>query len=92
MADSVTIEQLYAQMETISLSTSTLQGALNLVKTNFEVMCNLRLDACTVEDLEEMCIIAAKDGISLVVVDKTDNTVIGVCFNKFRVSGYCINI
>ncbi|XP_011707436.1 PREDICTED: uncharacterized protein LOC105462500 isoform X1 [Wasmannia auropunctata] len=80
------------QIEFESLSDETLEGALEVIRKTFflyesvsiAVEMNSEPGACA--ELEELCLYAAKDGVSVVAIDITTNEVIGVAFNKLQVS------
>lgn len=80
------------QIEFESLSDETLEGALNVIRKSFflyESVCigvELNSEPGASEELEELCLNAAKDGVSVVAIDITTNEVVGVAFNKLQVS------
>ncbi|XP_011869728.1 PREDICTED: uncharacterized protein LOC105563058 isoform X2 [Vollenhovia emeryi] len=80
------------QIEFESLSDETLEGALNVLRKSFfpgESVCvalELTSEPGAPEELEELCLYAAKDGVSVVAIDITTNEVIGVAFNKIQVT------
>lgn len=80
------------QIEFESLSDETLEGALNVIRKTFffyESVCvavDLMSEPGASEELEELCLYAAKDGVSVVAIDITTNEVVGVAFNKIQVS------
>ncbi|KAM0729249.1 hypothetical protein ACS0PU_004603 [Formica fusca] len=79
------------RIEFESLTDETLEGALNVMRKSFfayesvskAVDLNSEPGAC--EEIEELCLNAAKDGVSVVAIDITSNKVVGVCFNKIQV-------
>ncbi|XP_018302510.1 uncharacterized protein [Mycetomoellerius zeteki] len=80
------------QIEYESLSDDTLEGALNVIRKSFflyENVCigvELNSEPGASKELEELCLYAAKDGVSVVAIDITTNEVVGVAFNKIQVS------
>lgn len=80
------------RIEFESLTDETLEGALEVLRKCFfiyESICtavNLTSEPGASEELEELCLNAAKDGISVVAIDVHSNEVVGVCFNKMQVS------
>ncbi|XP_076756566.1 arylalkylamine N-acetyltransferase 1 isoform X2 [Xylocopa sonorina] len=74
-----------------SLTNETLEGALNVIRKSFfvyESVCrgvDLLSEPGASEELEQLCLDAAKDGISVVAVDVDTGEVIGVAFNKMQV-------
>lgn len=80
------------QIEYESLSDETLEGALNVIRKSFflyESVCigvELTSEPGASEELEELCLYAAKDGVSVVAIDINTNEVVGVAFNKIQVS------
>ena len=80
------------RIEFESLTDETLEGALDVIRKSFflhepvskAVDLNSEPEAC--EELVELCLNAAKDGVSVVAIDITSNEVVGVCFNKIQVS------
>lgn len=75
-----------------SLTDQTLEGALKVLRESFfvyESVCkavDMNLEPGASEELEELCLNAAKDGVSVVAIDMTSHKVVGVCFNKIQVS------
>lgn len=82
------------QIEFESLSDETLEGALDVIRKAFfpyesvSVGVELISEPGASEELEELCLLAAKDGVSVVAIDITTNEVVGVAFNKLQVSNY----
>ncbi|XP_003701210.1 arylalkylamine N-acetyltransferase 1 [Megachile rotundata] len=74
-----------------SLTDDTLEGALNVIRNSFfiyESVCrgvDLLSEPGASKELEELCLDAAKDGISVVAIDVANGEVIGVAFNKMQV-------
>lgn len=77
-----------------SLTEDTLEGALNVIRESFfvhESVCKgvaLISEAGAAEELEELCLDAAKDGVSVVAVEVATGEVVGVAFNKIQVEIY----
>ncbi|XP_017881912.2 uncharacterized protein LOC108626019, partial [Ceratina calcarata] len=75
-----------------SLTDATLDEALKLIRTCFFVYENvskaveLVSEPGAMEELEELCVDAAKDGVSVVAVDVNSGEVVGVAFNKIQVA------
>lgn len=86
------------RIEFESLTNETLEGALDVIRKSFflyESVCigvNLTSEPGASEELEELCLNAAKDGVSVVAIDVHSNEVVGVCFNKIQVSETSIHI
>lgn len=80
------------RIEFESLTDETLEGALEVIRQSFflyesvSVGVDLMSEPGACEELEELCLIAAKDGVSVVARDIFANKVVGVCFNKIQVS------
>ncbi|KAL0133417.1 hypothetical protein PUN28_000864 [Cardiocondyla obscurior] len=80
------------QIEFESLSDKTLEGAINVLRKGFflrEAVCicvELNSEPGASEELEELCLHAAKDGVSVVAVDIVTKEVVGVAFNKIQVN------
>lgn len=80
------------QIEFESLSDKTLEGALDVMRKNFFLYESLAIgveltsEPGATEELEELCLQAAKDGVTLVAVDINTSQVVGVAFNKIQVS------
>ncbi|XP_070157794.1 uncharacterized protein [Polyergus mexicanus] len=80
------------RIEFESLTDETLEGALNVMRKSFFVYesvskaVDLNSEPGACEEIEELCLNAAKDGVSVVAIDITSNEVVGVCFNKIQVS------
>ncbi|KAL6261032.1 hypothetical protein P5V15_008558 [Pogonomyrmex californicus] len=78
------------RIEFESLTNETLEGALNVIRKSFflyepiSVAVDLKSEPGAPEELEELCLFAAKDGVSVVAVDITTNEVVGVAFNKIQ--------
>lgn len=74
-----------------SLTDETLEGALEVIRKSFFVYENVCVGVALTsepgasEELEELCLNAAKDGVSVVAIDVTTGEVIGVAFNKIQV-------
>lgn len=74
------------------MSSETLQGALNVLYKAFfpyENVCiaiGLAEKPHAMKELEELCVNAAKDGVSVVAVEKSSGFVVGAAFNKLQVS------
>ncbi|XP_078042746.1 uncharacterized protein LOC144473062 isoform X4 [Augochlora pura] len=74
-----------------SLTNETLEGALEVIRKSFfihENVCKgvaLMSEPGAAEELEELCLDAAKDGVSVVAIDVESGEVIGVAFNKIQV-------
>ncbi|CAL7942143.1 unnamed protein product [Xylocopa violacea] len=74
-----------------SLTNETLEGALDVIRKSFFVYecvsrgVDLLSEPGASEELEQLCLDAAKDGISVVAVDVDTGEVIGVAFNKMQV-------
>ncbi|XP_076220970.1 uncharacterized protein LOC143174255 [Nomia melanderi] len=74
-----------------SLTEDTLEGALDVIRKSFfinESVCKgvaLTAELGASKELEELCLDAAKDGVSVVATDFTTGEVIGVAFNKIQV-------
>lgn len=68
----------------------TFEGALNVIRKSFFVYENvckavdLLSESGASKELEELCVDAAKDGVSVVAVDTNSKKVIGVAFNKIQ--------
>lgn len=84
------------RIEFESLTDETLEGALNIIRESFFVYecvskaVDVNLEPGASQELEELCLNAAKDGVSVVAIDITSNEVVGVCFNKIQVSEHSI--
>lgn len=80
------------QIEFESLSDETLEGALDVIRKSFFLYesvstgVELNSEPGASEELEELCLNAAKDGVSVVAIDIATNEVVGVAFNKIQVS------
>lgn len=75
-----------------SLTNETLEGALDVMRKSFFVYesvsrgVDLLSEPGASEELENLCLDAAKDGVSVVAVDIHSGEVIGVAFNKLQVN------
>lgn len=80
------------QIEFESLTDETLEGALNVIRTSFfqyepiSMAVNMISEPGACEELIELCLNTAKDGVSVVAIDINSNQVVGVTFNKIQVS------
>lgn len=80
------------QIEFESLTDETLEGALEVMRKSFfvyesvSVGVEVNTEPGASKELEELCLNAAKDGISVVAIDVSTNEVVGVAFNKIQVS------
>ncbi|KAK0080243.1 hypothetical protein PV325_000240 [Microctonus aethiopoides] len=76
-----------------SLTIETLDGALNVYREAFckrENVCQaveLLDEPGAVEELGELCLDAARDGVSVVAIDISTREVVGVAFNKIQIRG-----
>lgn len=80
------------QIEFESMTSDHLDGALHLLRDSFfpdenvsqgvEIMS----EKGAINELEELCIDAARDGVSVVAIDVSTGEVVGVAFNKIQVS------
>ncbi|XP_076236451.1 uncharacterized protein LOC143180544 isoform X2 [Calliopsis andreniformis] len=74
-----------------SLTEDTLEGALNVIRESFfvhESVCKgvaLISEDGASKELEELCLDAAKDGVSVVAVEVASGDIVGVAFNKVQV-------
>ncbi|KAF3422172.1 hypothetical protein E2986_03237 [Frieseomelitta varia] len=74
-----------------SLTKNTFEGALEVIRKSFfvyENVCrgvNLLSEPGASEELEELCLETAKDGVSIVALNVSNGEVIGVAFNKIQV-------
>ncbi|XP_044017760.1 uncharacterized protein LOC122858719 isoform X1 [Aphidius gifuensis] len=79
------------QIEFESLTSDTLEGALDLLRDSFYPDENIArgsevaLDNDAVEELNKLAIDAARDGVSVVAIDISSGQVVGVAFNKIQV-------
>ncbi|XP_020289579.1 uncharacterized protein LOC109857557 isoform X2 [Pseudomyrmex gracilis] len=79
------------RIEFESLTDETLKGALDVIRKGFfpyESVCTaveLNSEPGASEELEKLCLGAARDGVSVVAVDIVTNEVVGVAFNKIQV-------
>lgn len=75
-----------------SLTDETLEGALDVIRKSFFICENvskgvdLTSEPGASKELEELCLHAAKDGVSVVAVDVDSGDVVGVAFNKIQVT------
>ena len=82
---------LNGTIEFESLTTETLKPGLDLIRDFFfrdEVISkcvNVYNNSAAAEELLELCVQAAKDGVSVVAIDVSNNEVAGVAFNKIQV-------
>ncbi|XP_034944972.1 uncharacterized protein [Chelonus insularis] len=73
-----------------SLTTQTLNGALKVIRESFftcENVClgvDLLSEPGAAEELEQLCLEAASDGVSVVAIDVNTQEVVGVAFNKLH--------
>lgn len=80
-----------AAIEFESLTDATLGGALNVIRESFFVHesvsrgVDLFSEPGATRELEELCLDAAKDGVSVVAVHVGSREVVGVAFNKIQV-------
>ncbi|XP_046742178.1 arylalkylamine N-acetyltransferase-like 2 isoform X2 [Diprion similis] len=78
------------EVEFESLTTETLEGALQVIRDSFfkdEAVSqgvDLLSEPGAAEELEELCRISAKDGVSVVAVEVSTGRVVGVGFNKIQ--------
>ncbi|XP_043275152.1 uncharacterized protein [Venturia canescens] len=76
-----------------SLTTETLQGALTVIREEFftdenvSVGVELTSEPGASEELEELCLDAIKDGVSVVAIDVTTGKVVGAALNKIQIRG-----
>ncbi|XP_048516173.1 arylalkylamine N-acetyltransferase 1 [Athalia rosae] len=74
-----------------SLTAATLEGALKVIRESFfkyESVCigvDLSSEPGAAEELEDLCRIAAKDGVSVVAVEVSTGEVVSVAFNKIQI-------
>ncbi|KAJ8917469.1 hypothetical protein NQ315_005516 [Exocentrus adspersus] len=82
------------QIVYVSLTPQLLEGALNVLRKGFfphETVCtavDLINNPGAVTELVEFCVITAKDGVSVVAVEKPTNKVVGIAFNKLQLKNY----
>lgn len=82
---------LIDQIRFESLSDETLQEALNVIRRCFfmyepvSVAVGLLSEPGASEELIELCLNAAKDGVSVIAYDIINIRVVGVLFNKIQV-------
>lgn len=80
----------------VSLTNETLQGALNVLYEAFfpheNVCCatGLSENRSAMKELEELTVNTARDGVSIIAVEKSSGDVLGAAFNKLQV-GFCVN-
>ncbi|KAI4502002.1 hypothetical protein M0802_002684 [Mischocyttarus mexicanus] len=76
-----------------SMTDETLSSALNIMKTSFFTRENVSKavgvvsEPGAVDELIELCLDAAKDGVSVVAIEVESGEVIGALFNKIQVAG-----
>ncbi|XP_057332767.1 arylalkylamine N-acetyltransferase-like 2 isoform X2 [Microplitis mediator] len=76
-----------------SLTSETLEGALNVMRDSFFpdesicIGCDLLSEPGASEELEQLCLHTAKDGVSVVAIDVASMEVVGVAFNKLHKRG-----
>ncbi|XP_076631781.1 uncharacterized protein LOC143346947 isoform X1 [Colletes latitarsis] len=74
-----------------SLTEDTLEGALNVMRKSFFVHESVSKGVALIsevgasEELEELCLDAAKDGVSVVAIEVASGEVVGAAFNKIQV-------
>nr|CAI5863512.1 unnamed protein product [Callosobruchus analis] len=79
------------KLEIIRLPQERIQEGLEVLEAGFyphESVCRalgIASAAEAVDDLNRLCVGVAKDGVSMIAVDKTTNKVAGVAFNKLQV-------
>lgn len=77
-----------------SLTEDTLEGALDVIRRSFFVHESvsrgvaLLSEPGAARELEELCLDAARDGVSVVAIDVATGRVVGVAFNKIQVNNY----
>lgn len=82
------------KIEFVSLNPELLEGALEVIRKGFfphesvSIAVNLVNNQEAMAELEGLCIRAAKDGVSVVAIEKTTKKVIGVAFNKPQVNSF----
>ncbi|CAD6244912.1 GSCOCG00013528001-RA-CDS [Cotesia congregata] len=73
-----------------SLTSTTLEGALNVIRESFFpeesvcLGCDIQSEPGASEELEQLCMYTAKDGVSVVAIDVKTMEVVGVAFNKLH--------
>lgn len=78
----------------VSVTAETLQGGLQVMRDSFfndenvAIATEVCLNPAAKKELEELCVRAAKDGVSLVAVDKNNGKVAAVAFNKLQVKKF----
>jgi len=81
-----------------SLSDETLEGALDVIRKSFflhesvSIGVELTSEPGACKEQEELCLNAAKDGVSVVAIDIHTNEVVGVAFNKIQVGEQLYNV
>ncbi|XP_014611832.1 PREDICTED: uncharacterized protein LOC106791018 isoform X1 [Polistes canadensis] len=76
-----------------SLTNDTLSGALNVIRTSFctqesvSKVVNVVSEPGAVDELIELCLDAAKDGVSVVAIEVETGEIVGALFNKIQVAG-----
>lgn len=79
-----------------SLTTETLKGALNVFREAFcadeavSIGVDLLAEPGADQELEELCLNAARDGVSVVAIDVSTREVVGVSFNKIQVLNFIV--
>ncbi|KAH0555026.1 hypothetical protein KQX54_014777 [Cotesia glomerata] len=75
-----------------SLTSTALEGALNVIRESFFpeenvcIGCDIQSEPGASEELEQLCMHTAKDGVSVVAIDVNTMEVVGVAFNKLHVN------
>jgi len=75
-----------------SLSDQLLEGSIEVIRQSFflhEPVCqavDLMHEPRSCNELIDLCLNAAKDGVSIVAIDDASKQVVGVLFNKIQVS------
>ncbi|KAG5890464.1 hypothetical protein JTB14_012754 [Gonioctena quinquepunctata] len=78
-------------IEFISLTEQYLEGALDVLKKSlyvYERVCgavNLQENDAAISELDQLTMDVIKDGVSIIAVEKSTDTVCGVAFNKLQV-------
>ncbi|XP_044581312.1 uncharacterized protein LOC123262892 [Cotesia glomerata] len=73
-----------------SLTSTALEGALNVIRESFFpeenvcIGCDIQSEPGASEELEQLCMHTAKDGVSVVAIDVNTMEVVGVAFNKLH--------
>lgn len=87
------------QIEFESLTTETLEGALDVMRKSFlvrESTCigvDMLAEPGASEEILELCLEGAKDGVAAIAIDINAKKVVGVAFTKIQVSekSLCLN-